>query len=682
MQRPSASDAVVIDFETFADKKVGYSLAKMSTRAYIEDPRFDILSVAIAHGIEDDVWFYSKYGTDGGSLADAKRVLVEAAASGKWLVSHNTDFDGLILALNWGVRFAHIFDTVAWLRYRGFGWSLANGARVVGLNKEQAPSFDESSLIDDEKLEQFAYYNCKDVEISRALFHAAIADNFFSVLEFWATDVTSRENLHGISLDRAKAAALAQRFAANRDSELQRLCAEFSDFDSSKLRSTKGVVAFLKSAFNVDLTSLDKREPAVVALKSSDTDAGRFLRMREAIDTWERHSKKVALLASGPPRIYGQLHYHGAHTGRFTSGGINAERVNLQNMHKGGNPDFEDLALIRSIIIPDEDESFVSSDLATIEPRVLAFLAQQQDQIDRFAAGDDVYIYFISDLYPGIEIVKGKKNDHLRQLGKKAVLGLGYGQGKSGFLKKLRSEDPNVDSELSFRIHNQYHQKFHRISQLRWSYFRAFTNAFDSGLASKIGGCAFRRISASSGWGFTIEVRLPTERLLTYRSVQRTREVGPSGKLQHMYRYANDYQFDSTTKGTRSGNGKKVKCGDGRLRSQLLSQTLIENIVSAVARDVLVAQMWEIEQHVGLRARFSVHDEAVVATQRCTCPRRDDPRDRGVRIEDNHESGCPWIRGRKIVDRVMSKVPRCFGDLVGLPVACELSDTIRDSYGK
>ncbi len=682
MLRPSASDAVVVDFETFADKKEGYSLAKMSTRAYIEDPRFDILSVAIAHGVDDDVCFYSKYGTDGGSLEDAKRVLEDAAAAGKWLVSHNTDFDGLILALKWSVRFAHVFDTVSWLRYRGFGWSLANGARVVGLVKEQAPIFDESSLVDEEKLAAFAYYNCKDVEISRALFNAAIEDRFFSWLEFWATDKTSRENLRGISIDRVRAAGLAQHFAANRNSELEELCTAFPGFDTSKLRSTKAVAAFLKSAFDVDLPKLDKREPAVVALKSSDTEAGRFLRMREAVDTWDRHSEKVALLANGPARIYGQLHYHGAHTGRFTGGGINAERVNLQNMHKGGHPDFEDLGLIRSVIIPDEDESFISSDLSTIEPRVLAFLAEQQDQIERFAAGDDVYIYFISDLFPGVEIVKGKKNDHLRQLGKKGVLGLGYGQGKPGFLKKLRSEDPSIDPELSFRMHDQYRQKFRRISELRWSYFKAFATAVDSGLASKVGGCAFRRSPESGGSGFTIEIRLPTERLLTYRSVQRTREVSPFGKLQWMYRYADDYQFEPTTKGARSGAGKKVKCGDGRLRSQILSQTLIENIVSAVARDVLVAQMWEIEQHAGLRVRFSVHDENVVATQRCACPRRDDPRDRGVRVENNHEPGCSWVGGRVIVDKVMSSVPRLFTGLVGLPVACELSDTIRDCYGK
>jgi DNA polymerase bacteriophage-type len=681
MRRPKLSDAVVVDFETHADPRGGYSLARMSTRAYLQDPRFEILSVAIACGEDDAILFYYKHGTDGASLADASAFLEEAASTGKILVSHNIDFDGLLLALQWGIRFQRTFDTVGWLRYRGYGWSLANGARAVGLFKDEAPIFSETSLLDPSRLEEFMAYNCKDVEIARALFQAAIDDRHFTVLEFWASEVTSRENLRGIRIDLARASDLAAHFARNRDKALDAICRRFQEFDTSRLRSSQAVRDFLKRSFSVDLGKLDKRDSAVTVVKTSDTPAGEFLRLREAFDTWDRHSKKIAALAVGPERIYGQLHYHGAHTGRFTGGGTNAERMNLQNLHKGRDDDFEDLGLIRSVIVADEDESFVSSDLSTIEPRVLAFLAGQQDQLERFANGEDIYVYFISDVFPGVSIVKGGENDHLRQLGKQAVLGLGYGQGKRGFAQKLKTEDPTIDPELAARIHDGYHRKFARISSLRREYFRAFRNAVDTGLATQVGHCSFRRIVDAACEGVTIEVMLPTERLLTYRSVRKTREMTPFGKVDSVYRFSDDYQFDPKQKGGRGSTGKKVKGGDGRLRAQLLSQTLIENIVSAVARDVIVGQMVEIEK-ARLPVKFTVHDEAVVATKRCVCSRRNDPIGRGRRVEDNHEPDCAWVRGRAIVKDVMSRVPRFFEKIAGLPVACELSDSIRDCYGK
>lgn len=681
MDRPTTSEIVVVDFETFADLRGGYSLSRMSTRAYLEDDRFDILSVSIAMGMNEDLLFFHKGGRAGGSLDDAKQMLEDAAARRYWLVGHNLDFDGLILALKWNIRFEHMFDTIGWLRYRGFGGSLANGGHLVGLRKESAPEFCESSLADDASVEQLAMYNCTDVEIARRLVESAAEDTWFTPLEFWASDITSRENIRGIAIDRKAAAQLASHFAKKRDEALTALTQEFRSFDTNKLRSSPAVREFLR-AFGIELAKLDKRDPALAALKAEDNEPGRFLRLREAVDTWERYAKRVDILAKGPERIYGQLHYHGAHTGRFTSGGINAERLNLQNLHKGREDTFEELSLIRSLVVADENESFVSADLATIEPRVLAFLAGQRDQIEQFAKGQDVYQYFISGVFPGVKIVKGGENDHLRQLGKKAVLGLGYGQGERGFLQKLRADDPCVSSELAVRVHRMYRRQFSQITKLRWDYFSAFRKAVDSGVTSRVGYCAFRRVLEPTRGGITVEVLLPTNRLLTYRSVLKTREMNPFGKIEPVYRYSDDFQFDASMKGSRGtrGSGKKMKCSDGRLRAQLLSQTLIENIVSAVARDIIVGQMYEIEQ-AGLRVKFSVHDEAVVCTRRCVCPNRDVVFEDGCRLEDAHELDCPWMRAREIVRTNMSKVPNAFPKLSGLPVACELSDAIRDSYG-
>lgn len=149
MNRPTLADAVVIDFETHMDKKAKYTLEKMSTRAYVLDPRFDILSIGIAVG-KDEPLFFHKFGRDGGGLDDAKVLLEQAAAAGKWLVAHNTDFDGLILSKAWGVEFKHVFDTIGFLRCLGFAAPLENGARALGREKMAPPIFTERSLLEPE----------------------------------------------------------------------------------------------------------------------------------------------------------------------------------------------------------------------------------------------------------------------------------------------------------------------------------------------------------------------------------------------------------------------------------------------------------------------------------------------------------------------------------------------------
>jgi hypothetical protein len=111
-------------------------------------------------------------------------------------------------------------------------------------------------------------------------------------------------------------------------------------------------------------------------------------------------------------------------------------------------------------------------------------------------------------------------------------------------------------------------------------------------------------------------------------------------------------------------------------------QTLIENIVQAVARDLLVTQICEIEGSGGPRMVFSVHDEVVFRCSRCTCPRADEPVARGLDVEAQHEATCPWVAARRLVATGMSSVPAALPSLAGLPVACELSDAIRSRYGK
>ena len=113
------------------------------------------------------------------------------------------------------------------------------------------------------------------------------------------------------------------------------------------------------------------------------------------------------------------LRYYAAHTGRF--GGT--EKINMQNMPRNSE-------LRKALCAPPGHLVFVA-DLSNIEARMLAWLADEDDLLAQFAAGDDIYSNLATEIY-GRPINKHDDPTE-RFVGKTAVLGLGYGMGANKF---------------------------------------------------------------------------------------------------------------------------------------------------------------------------------------------------------------------------------------------------------
>ena len=670
---PSLDESVFVDFETKLDRTSGYSLSKMATYDYVMDERFDILSVSIAEG-NGTIDFYHKYGANGGGLDTAKERLARYAGEKKSLVAHNANFEGMILKYRWNTVFNSIADTTSYLRYKGVKASLDNGARLVGLEKMDAPNFDESSLRNDTSLRKLATYNAMDVLILRDIFKLAIQDRGYIDLEWYISHRTAMENLKGICVDRALAMQLADEYARQAEKLQSKLCEEHPDFDTSKLKSPQKVTQYCSARYGIDFKSTSKKDITVIKARAKNKDLDRFFALKTSIGTLDNWSKKLRAIANKSGRIYCALTHYGAHTGRFTASGIESGRINIQNLPKGDG-DLPELAEYRKILCSDAGKNMVVSDLSTIEPRIIALLAGQADLIRAFEAGRDIYIWFGGLVFPGEEIVKGGKNGHLRNLSKEGLIGLGYGMGQNRFVDTVQSKILDADIELIKRVFIAYRQKFRRIVGLKRDMFKAFGRAVQNGSSIKVGRCLFRRVNDFQGTGPSVEVVLPTGRSLFYRYIAKKREYARfngTGKYILTFWYTHRLEIGPDDK----------RLVPKQTRRKLTPSTLIENIVQAVARDILIAQQREIEAQFGLRVLFSVHDELIIETDECECPRRNDSIPDDGTIESNHEVGCPWIEARKVVMKMMSKPPSCFPELKDLPVACELSDTIRERYGK
>lgn len=81
---------------------------------------------------------------------------------------------------------------------------------------------------------------------------------------------------------------------------------------------------------------------------------------------------------------------------------------------------------LRGLIIAEPGNTLMAADFSAVEARGVAWLAGQQDVLDAFAAGADIYCQEASGIYRR-EITKKDKDE--RQVGKIGILAFGYGGG-------------------------------------------------------------------------------------------------------------------------------------------------------------------------------------------------------------------------------------------------------------
>jgi len=261
------------------------------------------------------------------------------------------------------------------------------------------------------------------------------------------------------------------------------------------------------------------------------------------------------------------LKYYAAHTGRF--GGT--EKVNLQNLPRNS-------ALRRAIQAPAGELLYVC-DLANIEARMLAWLANEPYLLNTFAAGGDVYSEFASQIY-NRPITKANKLE--RYVGKTAVLGLGYGMGADKFKYTLSTGSPSVDvSDTAAKtIVNQYRSFYPNIPGL-WNQCKQLLYAM---LNQAQSGTTYGPLTVGLH-----QLGLPNGMALKYPTLTYSPRDG-----QFMYM-------------------------SYKRSERLYGPKLTENIVQALARIVLTEQMLILQQEPELDVVLTVHDELILKGPNTNC---------------------------------------------------------------
>lgn len=421
---------VTLDFETYFDTKV--SLTKLTTMDYVRHEKFKVWGVGIKIDHDETEW----YGED-----EAEAAIHDIDWSDATLICHNTPFDGYILTRYYGVIPKFYVDTASMARALAPGQS----ARLKDCAIREFPD-DETMRKGEELIDAKGIYDLdpeteaalggyciQDVDLTYALYRKMI--NKMPLTELELIDMTCRmfcepkltANLEVLTKFRDEQiynseAAIA---AAGIDRKVLSSNQQFAEYIELEL----GLVPPTKRSPTTgkNIPALGKSDKAYTQLQNMYPQFKHIWDARRAVKSRinETRAQRFIDARHEDGTISVPLRYYAAHTGRF--GGT--EKINMQNMPRKSP--------LRTALEAPEGKLVFVADLSNIEARMLAWLADEQDLLQQFRNGEDIYSNLGSVIY-GRPI---NKDDHPleRFVGKTAVLGLGYGMGAKKFQSTLET---------------------------------------------------------------------------------------------------------------------------------------------------------------------------------------------------------------------------------------------------
>ena len=262
------------------------------------------------------------------------------------------------------------------------------------------------------------------------------------------------------------------------------------------------------------------------------------------------------------------------------------KNLNL-NLYKDENLSSLLSQLIRTTFIPKKNHRFIIADFSAIEARIIAYLSNEKWRIDVFNTHGKIYEASASKMFK-VDIDEITKESELRQKGKIAELALGY-QGGVGALVSMGAYNMNLCESELIEIVKAFRSSNVNIVKLWNNAQKAFIEAVKNKSVVHID----KNISFIYE-GNILFIKLPSGRRLSY--------IRPKIDYDNIFnKYIITYEgVDPTTK-----KSKRLTTYGGKL---------VENIVQAIARDVLGEAMMNL-RNKGFNIVMHVHDEIVLEVE-------------------------------------------------------------------
>jgi len=351
------------------------------------------------------------------------------------------------------------------------------------------------------------------------------------------------------------------------------------------LNAVAQILVYLKDRFGLVLEDLSASTVDKEFAKAEDPLLKEILQLRSYVaKSSVSKLKKMVSAACADGRVRGMLYYHGADTGRWTS-----LLIQLQNLPRGmafTNEEIDSLftllkergatywlthvednyeapmhvisSMLRGCFVAAPGHEFLVVDYASIESRVLAWVANQRDMLQLFHAGGDLYKDLASTMF-GVPVTEVTKDQ--RQLGKFGIL-------------------------MAQQIVDTYRSKYTKIRNLWYDIEAEARDQVEDPIgymARKVGRSTFSMPKEF------LYLHLPSGRRLAYPFAKLV-----PGRFQASSVVSYKKQVNNQWRDTETYGGK-----------------LVENLVQSTARCLLAGAMVSLEK-AGYPIVMSVHDELVV----------------------------------------------------------------------
>ena len=601
---------ISIDLETYSSVDLG----KSGVYKYAESEDFEIL--LFAYALNDEKVQVIDLASGEIIPKEILSALSDESVE-KW--AFNANFERVCLSRFLGKRLKPQgwYCTMVWSAYLGLPLSLEKVGEVLKLDKQKMN--EGKALIryfsipckptktngmrtrnlphhDLEKWSTFKEYNQRDVETEMAIKKklSAFPMPYSEWENYW---VDQNINDRGILIDEALVESAIKFDEILRDENMDRA------IGLTGLENPNSPLQ-LKDWLNkkgLEIDSLAKKD-VESAIKNAEGDIKKVLELRQELSKSSVRKYDAMKNVKGKDnRARGLIQFYGANrTGRYSGRLIqvqNLRRNNLKDLDLARslvkNRDYETMEilyespsdilsqLIRTAFIPKEGTRFIISDFSAIEARVLAWLAGEQWVLDAFENGEDIYCRTASRMF-GVPVEKHGINGHLRQKGKIATLACGY-QGALGALKAMGVIEMGLSEDELQSIVDSWREANPNIVSLWWDIDAVVKRVIKTRTKEE-----YKNLVISYEKGILF-IQLPSKRRLAY----------PKAKIG-----TNRFGGQSIVyQGTVVGNKwDKIESYGGKF---------VENIVQAIARDILAEAMMRLEKK-GFNIVMHIHDEVVI----------------------------------------------------------------------
>lgn len=614
-----STTALTLDFETYFDDD--YSLKKLSTVEYIFDSRFEITGLGIQK-LDNPIEFY--FPNKINFLLEKLKTQFGSNLEKCTLVGQNLKFDALILwkfgitpkytvdirdlSRHLDARNKHSLEALAkrWdapklkgdtKQFKGLHWA--------DMNQEQKQTLEEYGKGDIE-IETFLFKKLLPL-ISNPQLELPLATQTLHLylnpqiqIDFELGEKLKKE----MRLEMVK--PLKDLYDLGIDCSEQEISGDISFLNLLNQHLDKNEQVPMKQGKNGAIPALAREDEGMKYLleKHHNKKVRALAAARLAISSWPLHIKRVKSLENQAKthngKIGGALTYYAGHTGRW--GGT--EGTNLCNLGGRGRKGKGTHPLIREVrhmLCAPDAFVFGLGDFAQIEFRINAWFSGQEDILQAFREGRDLYSEFATEDLFKQPIRKPQKDDpeplarmltFKRGFAKDGMLGFGYGMGTNRLYSDCRANDalrPAFDS-------GEYDWDFidKLIKKLRARYFKI---------------PEFWR-TVEKAWKFV--TKYPKERFLYDIKLAK-----PAGMI--IYNPCLDFYNQNGTTIIQLPSGRNLyypkasvnKWGDLLYRwGKLWGGSITENIVQSVARDILAEALLRLED-AGFNILWHVYDEVI-----------------------------------------------------------------------